>query len=139
LTALEALLAEMRKDSSFERQDLDIVRAQAANIPASVFAVTGTTDSTIGVIKETLTAFYLNPTTTNYNTVRDIYVLFNKREYEFFNDPFFGTLRETYGHLLVAMSDPLAQRVFRDSNGQSVAASLAALDGSLRQVARRQR
>jgi hypothetical protein len=138
--SLEALLTEMRNNTDkypFNQISIDQVRAQAALIPAVVFAQTGTTASTMGVIKESLTAFYLNPTTATYNTVRDIYVLFGKRAYEFSNDPFFTILRETYGNLLVAVSDPLAQKVFRDGGSQSIAASLAALDSSLRQVARR--
>ena len=74
--SLEALLTEMRRNTTdFSQTSIDTVRAQAALIPAVVYAewkAKGLGDG-MALIKETLTNFYLNPTMDTYNIVRGIY------------------------------------------------------------------
>jgi tetratricopeptide (TPR) repeat protein len=140
---LEALSSEMRNGKNkadFTAKDLGTVRAQVANIPAVVLAATGTTNGVLDTLKTTLTGFYTSPTSANYNTVKGIYTLFCKREKDYFGDRFFSTIRGTYENVLSALSDPLAQKVFADSNAAgSVAANLPALNTALQIVSQRKR
>ena len=71
-TSLEALASAMRNNSAdFSSASVDTVRAQAALIPAVVYAdwkARGLGDG-MALIKETLTNFYLNPSQTTYENV----------------------------------------------------------------------
>jgi hypothetical protein len=76
--SLDALLSVMRNSGDFVPAAIDTVRAQAALIPAVVYAdwkqkgVAGGVDA-LALITETLTNFYLNPGQQTYEVILGIY------------------------------------------------------------------
>jgi hypothetical protein len=114
-----------RRKTDFDQTGINKVRAQAALIPAVVLAQTGKTNDVKDTLIKALTDFYTSPTNANYNTVRDIYVLFNKRAYEFSNNLFFKVLCQTYEHLLISLNRPVAEKVAADVVAQSARLSLS--------------
>jgi hypothetical protein len=78
-TPLDALLTQMRNNTAdFDQACVDTVRAQAVLIPAVVYAdwkqkgVVGGVDA-LALVTETITNFYLNPSSSTYNMLRGIY------------------------------------------------------------------
>jgi hypothetical protein len=75
---LDALLSAMSRSGDFTPSSVELVRTQAALIPAAVYAdwkrrgVAQGTDA-LALVKETITNFYLNPNRNTYNMVRGIY------------------------------------------------------------------
>jgi hypothetical protein len=79
---LEALLAEMRKNTAdFSQTSIDTVRAQAALMPAEIYAAwqpLGVDTKALVTIKADLTAFFLAPNATNYEKLCGIWARYYK-------------------------------------------------------------
>jgi hypothetical protein len=124
VNSLEALLSAMSSRSAdFDQNCINTVRTQAALIPAVALAQTGTMDAVMGTVKKALTDFYLNPTTTNYNTVKDISSLFTRRAYEYHQDPLFEIIRSSYDSVLSELSRSLVSKVDSDTVREKYAAA----------------
>jgi hypothetical protein len=119
-TSLNTLSSAMSRSGDFSATAFNEVRAQAALIPAVVLANIGQTDAFFGTIKKALTDFYLNPTITNYNTVRDIHALFMRRAWNS-QDPFFSIMNSSYFSVLVELNSQLAGKVSSDARQEKYA------------------
>jgi hypothetical protein len=121
--SLELLRTALLNNKDFTQSAINTVRTQAALIPAAALAQTGTTDTLMDTVKKALTDFYLNPTRTNYNTVKDIHALFMRRTYEYHQDPLFGIIESSYASALRELSAPLFDKVSSEANQEKYAAS----------------
>jgi len=124
---LNALLAEMvRRTSDFDQTGISQVRAQAALIPAVVYAdwkargVAGGVDA-MALVTETLTNFYLSPSQTSYNNLLGIFARYTQlvfRERDVFARIAVDSLEKT----IDALNSDLMSRLTRDiSTGNVVA------------------
>ncbi|MDR2786269.1 MAG: hypothetical protein LBB83_10180, partial [Treponema sp.] len=121
-STLEALSSAMSKSGDFSATAFNVVREQAALIPAVVLAEIGTADTFLGTVKKALADFYLSPTTANYNIVKDISALFTRRAREYNQDTFFWMVSSSYDSVLSELSLPLASKVFSDMNQEKYTA-----------------
>jgi hypothetical protein len=113
----------MRKNTAdFSQTSIDTVRAQAAQIPAVVFA--NNKNNSPELIKDILAQFFTNPNPTTYNAVKDIYVLYSVTAAVSRND-FMVMLNAKYASVLMSLNSGLADRIFNDSIGQTAVTVLA--------------
>jgi hypothetical protein len=120
--SLELFLGTLSNSKDFTPSAINTVRAQAALIPAVALADTDQTNVVQGTVTKALTDFYLNPTTANYNTVKDIHALFMRRSWEY-QDPFFDIIESSYSNSLIELSRPLASKVFSDAQQEQYSIS----------------
>ncbi|MDR2430735.1 MAG: hypothetical protein LBD99_00535 [Candidatus Margulisbacteria bacterium] len=129
--SLETLLATMRRTSGFETSDVDTVNAQAALIPAAVYA---RWQRELGIIngldtlKNALTDFYLAPTQANYNILLGIYA--KNRAVELGNQGnalFQRTVINRLVTTLSSLNNGLAEKVTGDMQRVNIRNTAAAL------------
>jgi hypothetical protein len=115
--SLEALSSEMRNGrykADFDQTGIDQVNAQAALIPAAVYArwqtigVAQGTDA-LALIKDTLTRFYLEPNRTNYEAARGIYARYHTLEIP--GDPLAVAAGRSFSDLLASFSPGLNKKI----------------------------
>jgi hypothetical protein len=112
---VDALTLEMRNGrykADFDETGINAVKAQAALIPAVVYAdwkakgVAGGADA-LALVTETLTSFYLNPNRQTYEAVRGIYA----RYCAVVGDEFAAIARVSYVHVLGQLNSGLSKMV----------------------------
>jgi WD40 repeat protein len=125
--SVEALASEMRdgrQKADFTSADLNTVRAQAALIPAVVYAdwksrrIAGGTDA-LALVKETLENFYLNPTTDRYNAVRGIYARYIITETST-SDPFAKVAGSSFARLIDTLNVNVGRKIAADMSSGNV-------------------
>ncbi|MDR0447463.1 MAG: hypothetical protein LBH07_02220, partial [Treponema sp.] len=108
-TLLEALPSAMSRSRDFPQAAIDIVKAQAALIPAVVYEKNNNT--MLSSVKSVLTDFNISPTRNNYENLVKSYNVFRmmlgEREFEYM----YLSMRNT----LSSLHPGLADRVMRDA------------------------
>jgi hypothetical protein len=116
--SLEALLAAMSKSPDFDKKCIAEVRAQAALMPSEVYAdraknmgiVDGTT-----TVKQTLIAFFTQPSQETYNAILSIYAKYRILNIEDRGLPAFNrAARSSYTASISAVSSQLWDKVELD-------------------------
>jgi hypothetical protein len=121
-TSLETLLVEMRKNTTdFSQTSINQVNTQAALIPVVSFE--HNRKDPRGDIATILYEFYVNPNNaTVYEAVRDVNVFYNVSSviaYKSENRRTYERLSRSYRWVLERLSERLAQKVIRDSDGRT--------------------
>jgi hypothetical protein len=107
--SLETLLVTMRGDTiNFDKNCIDTVRAQAAQIPAVRLSKEAVNE--IAVIVE---QFYTKPTTETYGYLIDVYNLYILTWLALQNR-LFESIADSYIRTLSGLSQPLARKVIKD-------------------------
>jgi len=111
--SLEALSSAMsRNTAEFNQAGINTVRTQAALIPAVVLS-----DVALNETKNILANFYLNPSATTYNIVKDWYVIYSNAILETRNEKY-RYLQHRANAVLTALNEAFEQSVILDTNRQ---------------------
>jgi len=112
ITSLETLPSEMLRNPDFNRASIDQVKAQAALIPAVIYA--NARNNSLKFITDIITNFYINPNAGTYTALKDVYVLFDRTRVITGNENI-RLIGSTYWKTLDSLNTALAKRVLDES------------------------
>jgi hypothetical protein len=117
-SSLEALSSAMSRSGDFSATAFNVVREQAALIPAVSFEYKDPREDIVAILYE----FYANPGNATYGAVRDIKVFYNVASgtaYKSEDRRTYERLSQSYRWVLESLSQGLAQKVIKDSDGRT--------------------
>jgi len=119
--SLDALLSKMLNDNEyktdFDETGINAVKAQAALIPAVALS-----DTALDEVKTILTNFYITPSATTYNAVKEVHTLFIDKRVATGKVIYWLALLDYVG-VLVGLNEGLARKVADDKNNSVTALS----------------
>jgi hypothetical protein len=107
---LETLMSALSRSGEFSQDAINIVRTQAALMPAVRLS-----PSEQGDIKEILAIFYLNPNTGTYNAVRDVHAVYSiLRVSSGDNNAMYAHVASSYINAVSVLNNALGSRMISD-------------------------